>query len=134
MEDQMAHLTIGHIQDPIRSGFSNLAVESSMRHPVEKLQKSMKEMESERKRFMMANVYGMHAPLKLRMEEEILGSFRRLPGLHSSFVGLDTLHNRDEDFDFSDYLADPRDSEMNTPDLHTTMEKRLGISMPRLAP
>ena len=53
---------------------------------------------------MMARVYGSHLPMKLQMEEKILGQFQRFPGLRSSFAGLEALSGRDMEIEFGDYL------------------------------
>lgn len=42
--------------------------------------------------------------MRLEMEREVLSKFKRLPGLPSSFVGLETILGTDEDIDFEDYL------------------------------
>merc|ERR1712216_274669 len=49
-----------------------------------------------------ALIYGQHAPLKAKMEREILSQFQRLPGLPSSLVGLETLMDMDDDIEFED--------------------------------
>lgn len=47
-------------------------------------------------------VFGDHICFSL---QAILSQFQRLPGLKSSFAGLETLLGRDEEIDFGDYLG-----------------------------
>lgn len=54
--------------------------------------------------FTVTNIFGSHMMMRFQMDKEALSKFQRLPGLQSSFVGLDTLMNLDEDMDFGDYL------------------------------
>jgi len=61
--------------------------------------------EDRRQKTMLAGVYGTHAPMRLEMEQAILSQFRRLPGLKSHHVGLETLMGRDEEIDFGDYMG-----------------------------
>ena len=50
-------------------------------------------------------VYGPGFALRNKMEEQILSQFRRMPGLESHHVGLDTLLGLDETIDVEDYLG-----------------------------
>ena len=78
---------------------------------------------------MLRNVYGTAAPLKLRIEEEILGSVQRLPGLPSSSLGAEALSGKLDDFDFSDALGQSSEESETMPvDMHSVMECRLGLS------
>lgn len=77
---------------------------------------------------MLAATYGSHLPLQMMMEEQILSSFHRLPGLKSEYIGLETLARRDVDIDYEDIYGNPEDSpELPTTDLHSEMEKRLHL-------
>lgn len=51
----------------------------------------------------------------------------RLPGLPSSRLGLESLTGELDDFSFASYLNVPSESEAVPTDLHSTMEKRLGL-------
>lgn len=57
----------------------------------------------------------------------LLCRVERLPGLPSSRLGLESLTGSLDDFSFSSYLALPGDSEVAPPDMHSVMEKRLGL-------
>jgi len=52
----------------------------------------------------VSQIYGSHAALRLQMDRAVLSQFKRLPGMRSSFVGLDTMLGRDEEIGFEDYL------------------------------
>lgn len=49
-------------------------------------------------------MYGAAAGIELQMDRQIFASFQRLPGVTSSFSGLDTFMGRDEKIDFEDVL------------------------------
>ena len=65
--------------------------------------------------------------MQMKMEASILSQVRRLPGLPSSHVGLDTLLGRDTTIDFEDYLGDPRVSERAV-DARAILEQRYGVA------
>lgn len=50
------------------------------------------------------DIYGSAAAMRLRTERKVLSRYTRLPGLPSSYIGLDTLMGTDMDFDFEDVL------------------------------
>src|SRR5688572_23446763 len=56
------------------------------------------------KNFTTTNLFGTHMFMRMQMEKTILSQFRRLPGLPSEFVGLETILGEDETIDFDDYL------------------------------
>jgi hypothetical protein len=53
----------------------------------------------------MAQTYGMHLPMRIRMELDILSQAKRLPGIRSSNIGAETILGRDETIDFEDFLG-----------------------------
>lgn len=53
----------------------------------------------------MAQTYGSHLPMQIRMELDILSQAKRLPGMRSSNIGAETILGRDETIDFEDYLG-----------------------------
>lgn len=74
------------------------------RHPLE-LQQSDYLRSRERMEFRRAaSLYGLHAPLRLKMERELTAMTQRLPGLPSSLWGLQTLMRLDEEISVEDYL------------------------------
>ncbi|CAD7953013.1 unnamed protein product [Amoebophrya sp. A25] len=73
-------------------------------HPVQKIQ-----LQSMRDRLKMEDrldgiVLGSHVPMRNRIERNILAQYQRLPGLPSSFVGLESHLDIDETIEFEDYL------------------------------
>ena len=62
----------------------------------------------ETKHLIMAQTYGMHLPMRIRMELDILSQAKRLPGIRSSNIGAETILGRDETIDFEDYLGSKR--------------------------
>ena len=66
----------------------------------------------ETKHFMMAQTYGSHLPMMIRMELDILSQAKRLPGIRSSNIGAETILGRDETIDFEDYLGSAHCTEL----------------------
>jgi len=99
-------LPLAGLQDKLRYGFSPFP-ERPPCHPVDLMQQTHEKNTESLHQFTLSNVYGYHMVMKLQMEKAILSQFQRLPGLPSSFCGLETLIGNDEDIDFDDYLNDP---------------------------
>jgi proteasome maturation protein len=101
-------------------------------NPVQEIQKKylmQSEIENLRKASAM---YGLHAPLRLQMEREILAEHRRLPGLTSNLVGLSESMGISDDIEPEDmyYQADDCPTvRTGTMDLHSMMEARLGMNV-----
>eukprot|EP00406_Dinophysis_acuminata_P049685 CAMPEP_0179307746 /NCGR_PEP_ID=MMETSP0797-20121207/50797_1 /TAXON_ID=47934 /ORGANISM="Dinophysis acuminata, Strain DAEP01" /LENGTH=136 /DNA_ID=CAMNT_0021017433 /DNA_START=20 /DNA_END=426 /DNA_ORIENTATION=- len=72
------------------------------RHPVERLLLDSGRRADQQEMMQKALVFGQHAPIRARMEREILSQFQRLPGLQSSLVGLETVMDMDETIEFED--------------------------------
>ena len=53
---------------------------------------------------MVRKTYGSHLAMQLASERAVYGGPRRLPGLRSSTIGLDTMMGDDCRIDFQDYL------------------------------
>jgi len=109
---------------------TRLGVEA--RHPVERL--LLDDVRRSEKEEMMAKavVFGQHAPLRAKMERNILAQFQRLPGLQSSLVGLETMLDQDDTIEFEDIF----NLEENSPtpfatgpnrSMHDVMEQRLNM-------
>ena len=47
---------------------------------------------TETKKSLLANTQGAHAAMRLNMEQTILSQYRRLPGFHSEFMGLEIMN------------------------------------------
>ncbi|VDP85988.1 unnamed protein product [Echinostoma caproni] len=76
---------------------------------------------------MLAATDGLHAPLRLSMEQRIMRRVQpRLPGLYSHHPLAAQLDGSLDDIDVVDFLNPPEDAEcVGMP--HLLMEKRLGI-------
>lgn len=62
-------------------------------------------MEMERRKKVLGQIYGSYVPMQMNLEHAILGQFQRLPGLKSSFAGLEALTGKDEQISYADYLG-----------------------------
>jgi len=118
--------------ESLKHGIAPLKNENIVAHPVQHIQKNWIHDELTRENFALKRVFGTQMVMRLEMEREILSQFKRLPGLDSSFVGLETIMGTDEDIDFEDYLDDPRTSEVSPPSMHEVMEARLGMHYVKL--
>jgi len=98
-------------------------------HPVETIQNNWLRDQLETKHFIMAQTYGSHLPMQIRMELDILSQAKRLPGIRSSNIGAETILGRDETIDFEDYLGTPDMSETGI-DMRAALEKKYGL-LPR---
>ena len=102
-------------------------VKGAVSHPVESIQRDWLRSQLETKYHLMGLAHGSHLPMQMKMEASILSQVRRLPGLPSSHIGLDTLLGRDTTIDFEDYLGDPRVSERAV-DARAILEQRYGVA------
>eukprot|EP00439_Symbiodinium_sp_Y106_P068956 s1975_g11.t2 len=102
------------------------------RHPVERLLIDHSRREQQEEMRNKALVFGQHAPLKAKMERELLSQFQRLPGLPSSLVGLETVMDMEDTIEFEDIMnleANSALSRFTGPNrgLHDIMEQRLNM-------
>merc|ERR1719197_402785 len=118
---------VGEPQEFLRTGLPNFRAGVEAAHPLEAVAVNHERESKENKLKMLQNVYGSAFPLKQQIEEAIVGSSGRLPGLPSSRLGLDALTGRLDRFTEADYLADPAESELTPPPMHAVMEQRLGL-------
>eukprot|EP00490_Sorites_sp_Unknown_P027843 CAMPEP_0114666320 /NCGR_PEP_ID=MMETSP0191-20121206/32342_1 /TAXON_ID=126664 /ORGANISM="Sorites sp." /LENGTH=146 /DNA_ID=CAMNT_0001913649 /DNA_START=74 /DNA_END=514 /DNA_ORIENTATION=- len=102
------------------------------RHPVERLLTDHSRRDQQQEMMNKALVYGQHAPIRAKMERELLSQFQRLPGLPSSLVGLETVLDMDDTIEFEDIMnleANSAMSRFTGPNrgLHDIMEQRLNM-------
>ncbi|KAL1926902.1 hypothetical protein VTP01DRAFT_5232 [Rhizomucor pusillus] len=116
----------GH--DALRYGTRSVKTEVLPGHPLEKRLEDWQESQWELKLNMARQVYGMHAPIKMMMERDIVGKRTRLPVLPSSNLHLDVLMGKDETIEFEDYLNDPAMS-TDLLDVHAAMEHKLKLKV-----
>jgi len=118
-------LTAPH--DAVREGLNTLKDDAVSTHPVETIQKAHAPPTTSQTRVqMLRNVYGSALPMKMLMEEQMLNRIER-PGFPSSKLGMEVLSGRLDDFGFESFLGLPDDSEVPPPDVHSEMEKKLGM-------
>uniref|UniRef100_A0A6U4IW33 Proteasome maturation protein n=2 Tax=Hemiselmis andersenii TaxID=464988 RepID=A0A6U4IW33_HEMAN len=114
-------------QDALRSGMVNLKEAATPAHPLEQgLEQFGAQKAAEKKDFLRVT-QGLHAAMRVNMEQAMLSQYRRLPGFHSEFVGLEVLGNKADTIGFEDILNDPRDSMLAPEPLHERMEAMLGV-------
>lgn len=111
--------------DVLREGFvDSNELEANQ---LKQLQSDYKEKEW-RKRIDDVTVHsGMGAAMLLQAEREHLSQFHRLPGIKSSFLGLETALNGNSSFEAEDWLGEQEDAENLLCDIHATMEAKLGM-------
>ncbi|KAG0175616.1 hypothetical protein DFQ30_003366 [Apophysomyces sp. BC1015] len=116
----------GH--DALRYGTRSIKSEVLPGHPLENRLGQWEESRWELKLNMARQAYGMHAPIKMMMERNLVSQRQRLPVLPSSNVHLDILMGKDETIDYEDFLNDPAMS-TDMLDVHTTMEHKLNLKV-----
>merc|ERR550537_487008 len=102
------------------------------RHPVERIQLTHLRRGEEQHMMLAGRVHGAHAPLRMKMERELLSQFQRLPGLPSSMVGLETVLDMDDTIEFEDIMNLEENAAMSRStgpnrSLHDVMEHRLNM-------
>merc|ERR1719446_1622832 len=75
---------------------------AAVRHPVEKLLIDNTKRSEQQEMMAKSIVFGQHAPIRAKMERELLSQFQRLPGLPSSMLGLETVMRMDTNIEFED--------------------------------
>merc|ERR1711879_466405 len=108
------------------------ADDGQARHPVERLLLDSGRREEKQEMMQLALVHGAHAPLRMKMERELLSQFQRLPGIPSSLAGLETVLDTDETIEFEDVFnleANAPTSRVTGPNfgMHDVMEARLNM-------
>eukprot|EP00128_Syssomonas_multiformis_P006394 Colp12_sorted_trinity150504_noHs@23023 len=116
------------VHDTLRLGLHQAKDDLSSAHPVKYIQENSLKTKEQQRFNMLSRTHGQHFPMKLQMERNLVTQARRLPGLHTSNVALETLLGLDECIEYEDFLNDPREQERMPADVHTLMEKRMGWS------
>jgi hypothetical protein len=80
------------------------------------------------KKSLLRNTQGMHMAMRLNMEQTILSQYRRLPGFHSEFTGLEIMQDSMSNVGVQDILNDPRESMEAPIAMHEGMERLLGVA------
>ena len=90
--------------DHLRYGFRSLESEYAAQHPVQNLQTANSSSAWLAKLDVVRRTHGGHLAMRLATEKETFGRVRRLPGLESSNIALQTLMGTAETVDFPDFL------------------------------
>ena len=83
---------------------------------------------AESKKSLLRNTQGVHMAMRLNMEQTILSQYRRLPGFHSEFMGLEIMQDNMTHVGVHDILNDPRESMEAPIAMHEGMERLLGVA------
>lgn len=86
-----------------------LKYSSAALHPVQKIEQEAMKNQLLTRRKLKAAVYGAALPMRMMMHEHMLSQCQRLPGLPSSYAGLESYTGRDETIDFEDFLNLPHE-------------------------
>ncbi|KAI9101386.1 proteasome maturation factor UMP1-domain-containing protein [Phlyctochytrium arcticum] len=113
------------VHDTMREGLRTVRSEMVPKHPVEYIDSQWKQTQEQLRMTMHRRNFGLHAPLRLQMEKELVCQPRRIPVLPASNLALSILEGRDMTIDYEDFLGDPH-MQMDMTDPHTAMEQRLG--------
>eukprot|EP00286_Rhodomonas_abbreviata_P023339 CAMPEP_0181305502 /NCGR_PEP_ID=MMETSP1101-20121128/9769_1 /TAXON_ID=46948 /ORGANISM="Rhodomonas abbreviata, Strain Caron Lab Isolate" /LENGTH=129 /DNA_ID=CAMNT_0023411433 /DNA_START=85 /DNA_END=474 /DNA_ORIENTATION=- len=115
--------------DHLRHGFQSLQTERSTSHPIHNLQSSRNSNNAFASKLEnVRRTYGSHLAMRLATEKETFSRIRRLPGLETSNVSLQTVMGTDESMDFPDFLNDPLSRpEIPRLEVHSQMEIKLCI-------
>ncbi len=90
--------------DHLRHGFRSLEHELTAPHPIQAVQRSSHSSAWNAKLDVVRRTHGSHMAMRLATERETLSRIRRLPGLESSHIALQTMMGTDETVDFPDFL------------------------------
>merc|ERR1719230_392104 len=104
--------------------------DAQARHPVERLLLDNGRRAEQQEMMSKAIVYGQHAPIRAKMERNMLAQFQRLPVLESSMLGLSTVLDLDDTIEFEDVFNLEKNSPMPfstgpNRSMHDVMEQRL---------
>jgi len=89
--------------DHLRQGFNSWEQAHTQPHPVQLIQ-NRKDYEWKLKLDSVRRTYGSHMAMRLATEKQTHSRMRRLPGLESSHIAVDTVMGQDSSIDFQDYL------------------------------
>eukprot|EP00924_Labyrinthula_sp_SR-Ha-C_P009298 snap_masked-scaffold_2-processed-gene-19.19-mRNA-1 protein AED:0.04 eAED:0.04 QI:0/-1/0/1/-1/1/1/0/123 len=112
--------------DTLRNGLPTTSVNASIsKHPVEQAQLNHEEAFVQTRTKEISALYGIAAAISLNADEALLKKRHRLPGLQSSFLGLEVFRGNDKSFGLEDWAGDQAMSSEYFANLHETMEYKL---------
>ena len=94
-------------------------------HPLEKVLSNRRERQIGDRVAEMQIKYGAGAAMKFQADCAIMEQFHRMPGIESSFTGLETLTGDDKRLRAEDWLGDRDAAPQLMADFHATMEHKL---------
>lgn len=114
----ISHVASAHaefaVHDTFRCGVNQVRHDLMPGHALENRLNQWNQYQEQAKATMYSQIYGTHAPLKLKMERTVVSrNMRRLSVLPKSNLSEDVLAGRDEWFDFEDFLG--KDSHLTQP-------------------
>ncbi len=89
--------------DHMRQGFRSFEQATTAQHPIQLMQ-NRADLEWNMKLDTVRRTHGSHMAMRLATEKAVMSRMRRLPGLKSSNIGLETLLGTDKQIEFQDYL------------------------------
>ena len=98
---------------------STLKYSSASLHPVQRIVEQSIQTERAARLKMKSAAFGSAMPMREMMLQHQLSQCQRLPGLPSSYAGLESLTGRDETIDFEDFINLPQES----PDLPQVQQR-----------
>lgn len=86
-------------------GFADYRMNKGSKHAIEEMQKNYLRSEEKKKMYRASIAYGLHMPLKMKIERELLCQSQRLPGgMKSSLLGIEILMGKDTTIDYDEIL------------------------------
>ncbi|CAN8076733.1 unnamed protein product [Agarophyton chilense] len=114
---------------------STLKYSATPLHPVQTIQANAHKAQQLTRRKLQAAAYGAALPMRAAMHQHMLSQCQRLPGLPSSYAGLDSFTGRDEKIDFEDFMNLPHHSPyMPQQQPREQLEQILGVTARSQAP
>nr|UCK81626.1 proteasome maturation protein [Arenicola marina] len=114
------------IPDLMVNGLQSAQADLTQSHALEYSEKHWRENKQKLDMAMLRNMQGIHAPLRLQMEQRTANKVGRLPCMHSSRIMIDNLMGNLDVLDFEDILNNPMDAEvMGQP--HALVERDMKI-------
>lgn len=89
--------------DHLRQGFQSYEQAHRAPHPIQMMQ-NRPDLEWNYKLDTVRRTYGSHMAMRLATEKKVMSRMRRLPGLETSSIGVDTVLGTDLSIEFRDYL------------------------------
>mmetsp|Transcript_17638 Transcript_17638/g.21379 ORF Transcript_17638/g.21379 Transcript_17638/m.21379 type:complete len:132 (+) Transcript_17638:295-690(+) len=112
--------------DSLRKGLPTAVADLTFpKHPVEEMQRNRQEKIQEAKTKALTAQYGIAAAMRYNADTHLLSRFHRMPGIPSSFTGLEVLSGNDTTLNVEDWLGDQDMSAQYFADFHCTMERKL---------